>query len=117
MHEDLLTVIETLLWNGIRVELYVRDGVLYGQIPIGSKTGTGDLYFDGDDVTLLTRYDKRDIIDMDNILEDIAYIAWHWYLNYKDRDYGPSETWLPTWKAMGLIEERKIQKVEYIIKH
>ena len=117
MNENFIKVIEALLAEGISVELSSTgpNNVITGTIQIGSKTGTGAIYWDGEDVCLRTRYDKVDLIDMDTIISDIAYVAWYWYLNYKDRDYGPSDTWLPIWERMGMISKKVVQKTEYII--
>ena len=117
INENLIKVVEVLLSEGMGVELSSTEPnkVITGTIHIGSKTGTGHLYWDGENVCIKTRYDKVDLIDMDTIISDIAYVAWYWYLNYKDRDYGPSDKWLPIWKRMGLISEKIVQKTEYVI--
>jgi hypothetical protein len=117
MNENFIKVIGALLIEGISVELSSTEPnkLISGTIQIGSKSGTGSLYWNGEDVCLETRYGKVDIIDMDNIINDIAYVAWYWYLDYKDRGYGPSITWLPIWERMGLISKKVIHKTEYII--
>jgi len=117
MNDNLLVVINALLDKGIPVILSKRDGIVYGEIEIGSKTGTGKLHWDEitSNVVLETRYGQISYIHLDNPIEDISYTAWSWYLDYRDRGYGPNETWLPIWIEQGLITKKKIETFEYVI--
>jgi len=115
MDPNFLKVIEQLILNGIRVEIFSEQGKTFAEIPIGSKTGTGKLCREGDFIVLETRYNRQDIIDPENAFKDISSVAWGWFLNYHDRGYGPSPTWLPIWKQQGLIVELKKTISEYKI--
>jgi hypothetical protein len=102
MNENFIKVINTLLDKGIE---------------IGSKNGTGKLHWDDitSNVVLETRYGYVASIDLNDPVGSISSEAWGWYLDYKDRGYGPSETWLPIWIEEGRIEKKIVQKIEYVI--
>ena len=82
------------------------ENTLYARVPIGSKTGTGDLFAVEDGYLLKTRYDQSNhIYDTDNLVEEISTIAWNWFLAYQYRepfDY-PSGIWTPIWIKEGRI--------------
>lgn len=120
MNEKLLAVLNALLDEinfNVNVEIYKSNSVIYIKIPIGSKTGSGDLYYDekDDSVYLNTRYGQKDLIPMDNPVDSIAWVAWLWALDYQTRGYGFSDDWINKWESMGLLTKNTKTVTEYIV--
>jgi hypothetical protein len=120
MHKDLVTVLTALVnemkWYSVGEIIYV-DGVLIIRISIGSKTGTGDLFYDEElqSVVLKTRYNQEDLISIDTPIDDIAWVAWRWCERYLSRDYGYSDAWINKWLDMGIITKVTKSVIEYKI--
>jgi hypothetical protein len=82
------------------------------EIQIGSKTGTGKLYQESEEVILETRYQT---IDKVSTFDDIANVAYRWFSNYQDREpfTSPDGQWAKIFLQKGWI---KIQtETKYVI--
>ncbi len=92
---------------------FIDGRVAYG-VDGFSKSGNVHLFeTDTGEIKCLARYDECDEI---HTYDDLVYIAWNWFLRYKERDVfaNPSHYWLNDFLRLGLIE--KVTKEEYQIK-
>lgn len=118
VNKNLEEIISEALLRNIPIELKNIGGVPSFVIHIGSKTGTGDLYFDEDgDLRLRTRYQSPDEADCVYGFRDVAAIAFDWYLRYKDREpFGePSIFWVKAWEEFGWLKATKVTTTKYEI--
>lgn len=100
--------------NSITCELLYSSerNAPFFRIHIGSKTGGGDLYEDSEGgIVIETRYQKKNVVEF---FDDIAFVAFDWYLNYKNREpfTQPDSQWVSIFEQKGWI--KKIVKTEYI---
>lgn len=94
MKELLETIIKNCLAEGIKIENeLMENGSIGYRIDGFSKSGYALLYVEENAIVCKTRYDR---IDHVLTLRDLAYVAWSWYDNYKDRE--PFESPDPRWK-------------------
>tara|TARA_R100000951_G_scaffold115245_2_gene122708 strand:- start:3867 stop:4214 length:348 start_codon:yes stop_codon:yes gene_type:complete len=108
-----LAIIDSLSYAGIPVEVVRHNGEMAYEVHIGSKTGTGTLYVDGE-IYLKTRYGQVDEVTS---FEDISRVAFDWFMNYQTREpFGnPSECWAKIWVESGLLEEISTTVTEYVV--
>lgn len=85
-----------------------------------SKSGTGIITLENDTVYCRTRYNQVDTFsfdsaNVDQVFEGIAYVAWGWYISFKNREpFGqPAQEWVPNWLDYGLIA--KVETPTYVI--
>ena len=73
------------------------------EIQVGSKSGTGKLYEQYGKIVLETRYQTIDEIES---YDDIASVAWRWFINYKEREpFGsPDGYWGQYFEFMGWMD-------------
>lgn len=94
MKELLEIIIKDCLAEGIKVQSELaQDGSIAYRVDGFSKSGDALLYAEENAVVCKTRYDR---IDHVLTLKDLAYVAWSWYDNYKNRE--PFESPDPRWK-------------------
>jgi hypothetical protein len=98
MKELLEIIIKDCLAEGIKVhsELAEDNSIAY-RVDGFSKSGDALLYVEENAVVCKTRYDR-----IDHILtfRDLAYVAYDWYNNYKDRE--PFQKPDPNWENVFL---------------
>lgn len=78
-----------------------------------SKSGTATLYEIPDgNIELITRYNQ---IDKINDFEDIARVAFDWYVNYKDRETFrlPDENWADIFCGYGWLHKETVINTVY----
>jgi hypothetical protein len=96
MREQLERIIKDCLEEGIKVQcdLFENGSTAY-RVDGFSKSGEALLYAEENAIMCKTRYNR-----VDHILtfKDLAYIAWEWYENYKDRE--PFQNPDPDWKRV-----------------
>lgn len=96
MKELLEIIIKDCLAERIKVQSELaKDGSIAYRVDGFSKSGDALLYAEENAVVCKTRYDRIDHI---LTLRDLAYVAWSWYDNYKDRE--PFESPDPSWKSV-----------------
>jgi hypothetical protein len=117
----IISAIRSLKKKGIDGEIDFKsdpEKTLYARVPIGSKTGTGDLFATEDGYKLNTRYNQEDYIyDTDDLVEKLSDIAWGWFLDYQYRkpyDYFCG-VWKPIWIEQGRISVTQKVVEEYKI--
>lgn len=111
--------------TGMNIELYLdkseEQNNVYFIIEIGSKTGTGQLMIENDQIVLKTRYGQIDTILRDDEFLDvyvcflrISDIAWYWWdETYQANGYGPCDCWISTWKEQGRLKVETETVSEY----
>lgn len=84
-------------------DLYRSTDKLEYIIQIGSKTRTGRLFANKGKVILEIRYQSRDEIES---FDDIAYVAYGWYIDYKDGEpfTSPDSNWVKIFQEKGWIK-------------
>lgn len=95
-------IIKICLEEGISVQTDLAiDGSISYIVKGFSKSGEANLYVDGDAVVCKTRYDR---IDHVLTFKDLAYIAYEWYVNYKDREpfNNPDPGWGEVFEKYGI---------------
>ena len=104
MKELLEIIIKDCLAEGIKVQSELtQDGSIAYRVDGFSKSGEALLYAEENAVVCMTRYDR---IDHVLTFRDLAFVAWSWYDNYKDRE--PFENPDPNWKIV--FDKFKIEK-------
>jgi hypothetical protein len=113
----LLEIITECVKRDILVEvLYNRTHPSCGQLEfvVGgfSKSGTAILRDTPDGIVAYTRYNGEDEIKS---FEDLARVAYYWYLDYKDREpfTQPSTYWAETFVEFGWLQKKTTQSVTY----
>ena len=105
-------LIKEVLSNGIPVTgvQYDREkDTLVYEVGGFSKSGTAELYKDGDCIMCKTRYDRYTPIESFDDLVDEAY---YWNEAYCGREpFGWDSHWLPIFERDGLV---KVEKVEIL---
>lgn len=79
-------------------------------IHIGSKTGTGTFYEEGEEIILETRYNTLNTIQS---FKDIGELAYDWFNVYKEREpfCQPDAAWVNYFVDMGFL--KKVTKTSY----
>lgn len=96
MKEMLENIVKECIGNRIPVETTAaEDGSLAYKVSGFSKSGEALLYATEDAVVCETRYNR-----VDHVLtfRDLAYIAYEWFCNYKDRE--PFDKPDPKWEIV-----------------
>jgi hypothetical protein len=95
MKEMLENIITKCVEYGIPVATDSKDGLLAYRVSGFSKSGEAFLYATEDAVVCETRYNR-----VDHVLtfKDLAYIAYEWFENYKDRE--PFDKEDPKWAVV-----------------
>jgi len=93
MKELLEIIIKDCLKSGVKVSNELaEDGSIAYRVGGFSKSGDAFLYAEENAVVCKTRYDR-----IDHILtfRDLAYVAYDWYQDYKDREpfQNPDRNW------------------------
>ncbi len=100
-------IVENCLKYGINVETTLAEDNSIAYVVDGfSKSGTALLYVGDDAVICETRYDRIDHVLTFN---DLAYIAYEWFCNYKDREPfdKPDPKWEIVFREMGIGTSKK----------
>ncbi len=108
MKELLEIIIKDCLAEGIKVQSELaQDGSIAYRIDGFSKSGEALLYAEENAVVCKTRYDR---IDHVLTLRDLAYVAWSWYDNYKDREpfQSPDPNWEKVFKKLNIGKKSEI---------
>lgn len=75
---------EEISANNIPVTLCQEDGKIMLKVPGFSKSGEACVYLDDDNnLTVATRYGRVDIIYG---FDDLAFVAFDWFVSYKNRE-------------------------------
>ncbi len=95
MKDMLENIVNKCIKYGISVITDVKNDSLAYRVSGFSKSGEALLYATEDAVVCETRYNR-----VDHVLtfKDLAYIAYEWYMNYKDRE--PFDKVDPNWAVV-----------------
>jgi hypothetical protein len=96
--------------HGVTLGLNREKNRLEFTIQIGSKTGTGIFYEEGEEIILETRYNRKNIVEN---FQDIGKVAYEWFCDYKDREpFGQPDTeWVEYFVKNGFL--KRVTKTVY----